>query len=413
MSLQHMARILTVSTPFPFPINGASASDRAHGILQFLRLGFKVKLITQIAKNEQLKELLKRSDELGIEIVPLVDRTGTSRSFAKRMTHLALRLLKNPLLIDGAASEFDNPEIKKALHTQMEHWRPDIVWFERSYTWPLYKIVKRYNVPIATRSHNFEPVDFLEDHETKPWDYLRIFARLLSEIQTVRGSDVIFPITEREVQLYKRIGAKNIAALPLRGLPYFLQQTSPIKTSGEKRALNVFFMGSTYKVRRNKKALRFVLEDAIPRVQSLDSESFQFHIFGEKFPHEYKPFLAKNVIYRGYVDDLDSALAEMDIALAPYLQKGRPRGMQQKIFEPLARGFPTVTSKNGLAGYPFENEKHLLFAESAEDFARQLVRLKDQKLRTRIATGAKEHCQKLFSQERLDSIVLTNIAKYL
>lgn len=408
-----MAKILVVSTPFPFPMIGASDSDRARGILQFLRLGFEVKLITEISKSEQMEQVDKISRELGIEILPLVPPPTEARSPLKRMKSCADRLARNPLMLDGAASAFDSPAIKTALCTQMERWKPNLVWFERSNTWPLYRIVKRFRVPIVTRSHNFEPVDFLEDHGYKPWNYLWVFARLISEFKTVRGSDVIFPITEKEVRLYKKIGAKNIAALPLRSMPYFLRQAPRVRRANENGMLNVFFMGSTYKVLRNKKVLRFVLGDVIPRIQKISPDSFQFHIFGKKLPQEYESFLGKNVLYRGYVENLDTALEEMDIALVPYLQKGDARGMQQKIFEPLARGFPTVTSKNGLAGYPFENEKHLLLAENADEFARQLARLKDVQLRERIASGVKSRSRELFSQEVLDSIILEKIAKFL
>lgn len=408
-----MAKILMVSTPLPFPMIGANDQDRAHGILQFLRLSFDVKLITEISRNEQKEQVNKISRELGIEILPLAPPPVAERLLFKRMISCAVRLARNPLMLDGAASVFDNPAIKAALLTQVARWKPNLVWFERSNTWPLYQIVKRFHVPIATRSHNFEPVDFLEDHGHKPWNYLWVFARLISELQTVRGSDVIFPITEREVSLYKKIGAKNIAALPLRSMPYFLRQTSRIKRVPKNSMLNVFFMGSTYKVLRNRKVLRFVLEHIIPRVQKVAPDSFRFHIFGKKLPKDCQPFLGRNVLYRGYVENLDEALSEMDIALAPYLQKGDARGMQQKIFEPLARGFPTVTSQNGLAGWPFENEKHVLIARNPDEYARQLARLKDPALREKIALGAKNRSRELFSQKALDAILLEKIGKFL
>jgi len=401
-----MRKILVISSPFPFPPKGANAQDRASGILQYIRLGFEVKLITSIIKSDDDERLKNISRELGIEIIPFMEPTGEAGPIAKRVMRLAIRLTKNPLMLDGSAGNFDNPALKAALDYQMRNWRPDAVWFERSYTWPLYKILKKYNAPIITRSHNFEPIDFLRSHGNKPQSYPTFLAKSISEILTVRGSNIIFALSPQEEQLYRKIGAKNVVILPLRNLPGCLG-----KGRGRARMpdniLNAFFTGSTYKVPRNKKTLEFVLKEVVPRVEKIAPDSFRFHIFGDKLPAEFRTYLGENVIYRGYVEDLDTALEEMDIALGNNLTIA---GMQGKIFEPLARGFPLITSPKGLAGWPFENEKHVLLAETADEFAQQLARLKNQALRECIATGARIRSQELFSERILDAIILENIA---
>ena len=73
-----------------------------------------------------------------------------------------------------------------------------------------------------------------------------------------------------------------------------------------------------------------------------------------------RKYIIGNMIYRGYVNKYEDLMKEMDIAISPSISG---RGMQQKIFEPLARGIPTISSDKGMQGYQFEDGKHILLAK--------------------------------------------------
>jgi glycosyltransferase involved in cell wall biosynthesis len=127
---------------------------------------------------------------------------------------------------------------------------------------------------------------------------------------------------------------------------------------------------------------------------------FMFHIYGTKFPDAFRRYLNASTVYGGSVAMIEED--EMDIALVPSLSG---RGMQQKIFEPLSRGIPTITSLRGLNGYPFENGKHLLFAETAPDFASALITCVNHRVREKMSKNALALARSLFSQERLDALI--------
>jgi hypothetical protein len=76
--------------------------------------------------------------------------------------------------------------------------------------------------------------------------------------------------------------------------------------------------------------------------------------------------------------------------------------MQQKVFESLARGFPTLTHQRVLAGYPFENQIHVLTANSADEFVEQLQRLRDPDLRASLSSQVIQRSQALFGRDRMD-----------
>jgi hypothetical protein len=104
----------------------------------------------------------------------------------------------------------------------------------------------------------------------------------------------------------------------------------------------------------------------------------------------------------GYQDDLMKSLSEMDIALIPSLFGA---GMQQKIFEPIVLGIPTITSERGVAGYPLLHKKHIILCEDPEDFCDSLLLLKDTELRRLLSDSSKEVSKLLFSAEVQDETV--------
>ena len=401
------SKILVVTIKFPFPPTGACESDRANGILQLIRLGFDVKVITKIANYQSLKDVQKTLEDLGVEIIPVSYKFDTKASGAQKLKKYILRFFKNPLILDGAASEFDDQELKNVFKIQMENWQPALVWFDCTYTWPLYAIAKSYKTPIITRSPNFEPIHFLEENGYNPINYLRFLPKLIGEIMVVKKSNLIFAITPREARSYEKLGAKNVEVLPLRGLPKCLKKKRNVK---DKQKLSVFFMGSTYNVFHMKRALDFILKEILPKINKMATNKFSFHVFGAKLPKKYNGYLKENVVYRGYVENLEDALEDMDIALIPSLCGA---GMQQKIFEPLARGIPTITSPRGIAGYSFGNEKNVLLASDADGFVEHLINLQDIYLRKNLSEQALKTSNQLFSQDKLDSIVLSNINKLI
>ena len=407
-NMNNSKKILVITPSLPFPPTGAEQADRAYGISGLKNLGYEVKVVVKLVEWQTPEYVKEIGQKLGVEIIPVPykfsNRTLTRKDRIKKI----MLKLSNPLLLDGAALEYAEPEIKRVLKQELRVWRPNIVWFDYTYLLPLYGIVRKQKIPIITRSINYEPVHFLQEDGYTLFNLLKSAPKFFSEFLSSIKSTHVFAITPKEEKIYKRMN-KQASVLPLRSLPYCLKKSHPIN---DKKTLNVFFMGSTYNVSHNRKALEFILKEIAPFMSKHHPNQFLFYILGKKVPENYNEFFKDNVIYKGplYGNELESFLLNIDLALVPSFFGA---GMQQKIFEPLARGIPTITSKRGIADYPFKDRTHVYFAKNKADFINCLLELRDVTKRKKLSQESINLASKLFSMQIISQAIRTAINKLL
>ena len=393
-------KILVITPSLPFPATGAEQADRAWGLIQLKNLGYNVKVIAKLVAWQSQDQVKETEKKIGIAIITVPYKfSNKTLTFKDRVKKILLKIY-NPFLLDGAALEYAEPEIKKILEKELATWQPDIVWFDYTYLWPLYGTVRKQKIPIITRSINYEPIHFLQEDGYTFFNLLKSAPKFFSEFLSSLKSDHIFAITPKEEKIYRKMN-KQVSTLPLRGLPYCLKKSHPIS---DKRILNVFFMGSTYNVSHNRKALEFILKEIAPFMHKNYPNQFLFYILGKKVPENCNQYFTDNVIYKGptYGEELEKFFTEMDVALIPSFFGA---GMQQKIFEPLSRGIPTITSARGIADYPFKHKKEVYLAKNFEEFISCLLELKDFSIREKLSQKSIEASSLIFSQETLDKII--------
>jgi hypothetical protein len=395
-------KVLIVMPALPFEQKGAEQMDRDEGIRQLIRLGYEVRVIAKV--NEwQTQEYVKRAqDGYGIPVFGIPYRYSNKVLSKKDKLMKFLKRFKNPLYFDGAAYEYAEPKIQEILKQQVQEWKPDVVWFEYTYLWPLYHIPMKSRIPIITRSINFEAEHFIEEDGFTFKNRLKYIPKLIGEKRVLRWSDLTFSITPQEKKVYEKMGAKKVVNLPLRGLPLYIPNIQEIR---DHKPLKVFFMGSTYSVHHNKEALRTVIAEIAPKIFETDPEGFRFYVLGKKLPAEFNVYIKDNVEYVGF-QDTKTYLRDMDIALIPSLFGA---GMQQKIFEPLTMGIPQLTSKRGIADYPFVEGESVMYGTDADGFVTMLMKMRDVNFRRKLSSNSKEIARRIFSQENLDEIVRKGI----
>ena len=100
----------------------------------------------------------------------------------------------------------------------------------------------------------------------------------------------------------------------------------------------------------------------------------QFDIIGARPPREIINYSSaeNHINVTGYVKDLTPYLQQSRLMVVPLRAGG---GMRVKILNNLAQAIPVVTTSIGCEGIAVEHGKHLLIADSPQDFAEAVIAL--------------------------------------
>lgn len=388
-------RILIVTPRSPFLARGADELERLSGIRWFIKNGFEVRVITKTMLGD-LDYLNTARDDLGIIIIPVSYKFNNKKSIFS-----VIKRLINPLYWDGASYEYFDPEMQDALKKEIVGWKPDLVWFDFTYLWPLHSLVKDAGIPVVTRSLNFEPRHFIEEEGVSLINILLYIPKLITEYLATQTTDYFLALNPNEEKLYRKLGAKKITTLPLQALPEMMHKHS-IKDT---RPLHVLFMGSSYTVGHNREAFEFIVKEVVPGVIKKTPDEFIFHITGSKFPKEFESYVDnKNIVYDGYVpkEEINDYFNMIDIMLSPSAKRV---GMQGKVFEPLARSIPLITSEENIVGYPFIHKNSVLFARTSDEYVDMLLYARSKDIRNGLSNESWKLCNDLFSRSRIDGVM--------
>lgn len=119
------------------------------------------------------------------------------------------------------------------------------------------------------------------------------------------------------------------------------------------------------------------------------------------------------VTVTGFVKDVRPYLNEATVAIAPLRIA---RGTQNKILECMAAGIPVVSTGQAAKGIAATPGEHLLVADNAEDFSRDVLELlRDTEWRKRLATAARAQVEQAHawpaSMRILDQVLEEGFAK--
>lgn len=388
-----MSKHILILTPWvPYPVTGACQQDRFNGFKQMQKLGYEIQVIAKVHSWQPKEEAERVFKEEGIPLTLVPYAQNIFSLLLKRVP----RIIATPALIDGAALEYTEHEYENIVKDAVERFKPDVIWIEYTLLWPLLRLLKPYGIPVIMKSSLNEPMNCRDENGWSFTSIIKSIPKFPGERIAARESNFIFGITPVEEKWYRHWGAVNTGTLPLRGLSKCFAK----KTHQEKEVLDVVFLSSNYNMGHNRDALKFLLEEIIPRVRERAPGKFRFNLTGSKFPEVYKDFLKDDVRMTGFLPDIGEFLATMDIALCPWISG---QGMQQKVFEPLCRSIPLITTKT--AGYPFEPGSEVMLADTPDEYVDHLLLLRDVHRRQKQADSAYAKAQKLFSEEAVMGVV--------
>lgn len=266
------------------------------------------------------------------------------------------------------AQRFISKKFEKKLIEILAQNNYNVVQLEGLYLAPYIETVRKYSDAIvAMRSHNVEHEIWkrsvmLEKNRLKKF-YLDILVQRIKKMETenLLKNDVFVPITQRDANIFKQLGNKKPTHVCPTGI-----DTSEIK----KIDFDAIEYPSLYHLGAldwlpNQDGLRWFFDEIWDTVVA-QNPKLKFHLAGRNAPIDFERKMRyKNLIYYGEIERVEPFVRNKAILIAPLLSGS---GMRIKIIEAMAQGKCIITTTIGAEGIHAENGKHLLIADTPEEF---------------------------------------------
>ena len=248
----------------------------------------------------------------------------------------------------------------------------DLVLFDGLYTAPYIDVVRKYSsAMIWLRQHNveykiWETLANQTDQILKK-SYVKLLTKRLKkfEQQVLPKFDAIVALTQKDVTDMQALGCKQPMFISPVGID-FKQTVS--KTVVQPKS--VFHLGAM-DWQPNKQAMVWFVSQVWPLVIKQEPDAI-FYMAGKKMPVMFKKYQTQNIKVMSEVEDATAFMQSKQIMVVPLFAGS---GIRVKILEGMSLGKAIVTTKLGLEGVDAQNQKHLLVADGAEDFAASIVEL--------------------------------------
>jgi glycosyltransferase involved in cell wall biosynthesis len=354
-------RLLFVVPSIPLPANTGGTLRTLH-LLSALDKQFDVTVLAPHRAGTDAPALRKMLRGRVVEIPP-----------APKLERSVRRFLNAAVGQPVGYEQYAGPAMQRALCKLLDEAPFSLVHFDHLHTAQLLPWVRRHGkgARAVIDAHNVEAqvVERMADISTFPmrwalkWQASRV--RNL-ESRLVSLADAVLACSVRDKSLLRWAGAEHVQVIP-NGVSLEEMAQRP---ADERR--NVIFVGSM-DWWPNSDAALLLAKDIWPRCEAQLSDS-RLVLAGRNPPAELSALASDRVVVTGTVDSVAPYLRESWASAIP-LRAGS--GTRLKILEAAAARVPVVASRLAAEGLPFLHEKHILYAESAEEFAQALVRLKE------------------------------------
>ncbi len=390
-------KILVVTPACHFKNSGATQNDM-YALLGHLRnLGHDIVLYTLDSPKQDKNTLNKVASKYNVPV-------ETFEPDTRSMTRWILRLFKEPALFDRAAYVFDILARSNDFKNFVARWRPDAIISFCSFSWPVLRFAKENNIRGVFRSHVFEANFFWQEllfyQKLLPYNWFRFLAKWQGEKKAITFAKSTGTLLASEMSHYRAWKKEGVHDLTLM-FPAFVMREPWVHKN--KKPLDVFYLGASYNIIFHLRGAELLIKKIVPEVLKKATGEFRFHILGSKLP-DYLVELCnqKDIIYEGYVPDLDLFLQNMDIGAFPVFTGTTMKG---KVFDSLTRAFPVVISPVGTGEYKITTEKEVLIATDIKDFVTGIMRLRDDNLRYNLSSGAHQFTKNIFGKETIERVL--------
>lgn len=211
------------------------------------------------------------------------------------------------------------------------------------------------------------------------------------ELRMTRSFDAVLAVTHTDRDALASDGAANIAVVPIS-----VDTDAVIPVQRHRGATHIVHIGTMYWP-PNIDAVRWFARDVLPRIRAQRPDAV-FDVIGARPPRQIRALgtAGHAINVTGYVDDPTPYLERAAVTVVP-LRAGS--GMRVKILNALVHGIPIVSTSLGCSGIAVEPERHLLVADTAEEFAVATLRLlNDREFGDQLARNGRRRVAERYAQ---------------
>ncbi len=258
-----------------------------------------------------------------------------------------------PLLKKSFSRYLDTSLISKITAEVKANGYDTVIWEHPYYAWLAIRVKKRTGVRTIIQTHNIEYQRFRSTGKWW-WPLLKMY-----EKWAFRKADNLFFITKEDKDF--AINNWNIATIKCIDLPFGVEITRhPDDKAASRNKLlqqhgiapqnKIIFFNGLLKYKPNLDALKVILDKVNPLLMQQNGFAYKIIVCGKGLPAEMNNLAAykdKNIIYAGFVEDIDTYFKGADIFLNPVQSGG---GIKTKMVESIAFGTTVVATATGAAG---------------------------------------------------------------
>lgn len=357
-------KILQLCKKFPYPLKDGEAIA-VNSLSKSLReLGCEVTLLAMNTTKHfyDISQLPKDFNHYVAIHTELIDNRlkpwgAFANLFSKKSYHI---------------SRFESAAFHHKLIQLLQSQTFDIIQLESPYLAPYIPTIRQYsNAKIAMRAHNVEHeiwhrVAYNSRFLLKKW-YLKHLTKKLQryEIEQLKHYDLLIPITQRDLDIFRFLGYKKAAVVAPVGVN---SKDYPADFSSFQKALSLGFIGSLDWM-PNQEGLRWFFDQVWFPLQR-QFPTLTFHIAGRNAPNWLKQLTLPNVVFHGEVPDAKAFMNQHSIMVVPLFSGS---GMRVKILEGMALGRVIITTSMGLEGIDTQHLREVLLADSVESFVEAIA----------------------------------------
>jgi sugar transferase (PEP-CTERM/EpsH1 system associated) len=382
-------KVLFLSPYMPYPPQ-SGGPRRFYGLLSELGRRHDVSLIAFVAPGEDREAAEEASREFCSEVVT-VESTRVDRALDRRRKRgIQLRSLLSAHRYERLI--YHDAAFQRAIDEMVARVDFDVIVTE-------FAPMASYRLPRSARlvldEHNIE-YDILRRTAAaertsirKLYNWANYLKLRREERATWKQFDGITLTSERDEKVLQHdVGERRTAVIP-NGVDteFFRPSASPVEAD------TILFFGAI-NYYPNTEGLLYFLDEVFPRVKRERPEA-RLKIVGQLPPAVIMDRAGEDVVVTGLVEDVRTYIEKAAVVIVPLRIGG---GTRLKIVEAMAMGKPIVSTHLGAEGLEVGDGEDILLADTAEDFAEQVVRvLSDGELAERLGKAARERAEATYT----------------